>query len=347
MCSQVGKVVDLNRVEDYAIHLTSPSKEQCSPLDDLIQTVWKEKMQNGSFRYKLQHPSCKKLPGHWGYLAQFNSFRASSRRPPQAMVSVRQPFDPEKFNFTKVEPDKELVFETQQDKEDICIINVSPIEFGHCLFLPQVRRCLPQALTRYAIEAALKLMLLSKSKAMKMGFNSLCAYASVNHLHWHLYYLQDGFEVPTAWVQGSPLTAEVYELIDYPAKGFALELNSVNQLDRVADNVYKIVDYLHHNEIAHNVFITRGRCLSSKSKGSSIDPDSYEVIRVIIWARESVFGRKPPGDFCIAVCELAGQMLIYNEEAFNEVSETEVTTAHKASSQHQTVKPAILKLFEN
>ena len=24
--------------------------------------------------------------------------------------------------------------------------------------------------------------------------------------------------VPTAWVQGSPLTAEVYELIDYPAK---------------------------------------------------------------------------------------------------------------------------------
>ena len=97
--------------------------------------------------------------------------------------------------------------------------------------------------------------------------------------------------MPTAWVQGSPLTAEVYELIDYPAKvsfnydvdiivpfldnlptylnilcskcgqkyafldhlptsscprsywttpkGFALELNSVNQLDRVADNVYK------------------------------------------------------------------------------------------------------------
>ena len=64
----------------------------------------------------------------------------------------------------------------------------------HLWMSQKVRRCLPQALTRYAIEAALKLMLLSKSKAMKMGFNSLCAYASVNHLHWHLYYLQDGFE---------------------------------------------------------------------------------------------------------------------------------------------------------
>ena len=110
------------------------------------------------------------------------------------MASVRQPFDPEKFNFTKVELAKELVFETQQDSEDICIINVSPIEFGHCLFLPHIQRCLPQALTKQAIESALKLMLLSRSKAMKMGFNSLCAYASVNHLHWHLYYLQDDFE---------------------------------------------------------------------------------------------------------------------------------------------------------
>ena len=121
------------------------------------------------------------------------------------MVSVRQPFDPEKFNFTKVDTDKELVFETLDKEEDekeggggggggICIINVSPIEFGHCLFLPQVQRCLPQALTKNAIESALKLMLLSRSKAMKMGFNSLCAYASVNHLHWHLYYLQDDFE---------------------------------------------------------------------------------------------------------------------------------------------------------
>ena len=63
--------------------------------------------------------------------------------------------------------------------------------------------------------------------------------------------------MPTAWVQGSPLTAEVYELIDYPAKGFALELNSVNQLDRVADNVYKgtsIINDLALFEIPTNGF---------------------------------------------------------------------------------------------
>lgn len=109
------------------------------------------------------------------------------------MSSVKQPFDPLKFNFTQVDRAKELVFESNGG-EDICIINVSPIEFGHCLFLPQVAKCLPQALTRNAIHSALKIMLLSRSTALKMAFNSLCAYASVNHLHWHLYYLQNGFE---------------------------------------------------------------------------------------------------------------------------------------------------------
>jgi hypothetical protein len=73
---------------------------------------------------------------------------------------------------------------------DVIIINVSPIEFGHCLFVPKLNDCLPQILTEYSIHLALQIMLSSGRKNFKMAFNSLCAYASVNHLHWHLYYLQ-------------------------------------------------------------------------------------------------------------------------------------------------------------
>ena len=59
--SQTGKVVDLNCTEDYAIQVqasTSLDKNNghLSQLDVLIQTVWQEKMQNGAFRYNLQHP---------------------------------------------------------------------------------------------------------------------------------------------------------------------------------------------------------------------------------------------------------------------------------------------------
>ena len=75
--------------------------------------------------------------------------------------------------------------------------------------------------------------------------------------------------------------------------------------------------------------------------------DDYEVIRIVIWARHSIYGNKNPGDFCIAVCELAGQTLIYNEDAFDNISEERVKNAHEESSLHETVKPAIRKLFEN
>lgn len=184
--------IELEREADYAI-VAEPG--QLSSLDNLIQRSWQQKMDAGFFRYPFQHPQCKVIPGAKGYLAQLNPFRVSGRRLPQAMMSVKQAFDHEKFNFNQVDADKEVLFRAAGDNEgDICIINVSPIEFAHCLFLPQVAQCLPQALDRHAILSALKLMLLSRSTAFKMAFNSLCAYASVNHLHWHLYYLQPGFE---------------------------------------------------------------------------------------------------------------------------------------------------------
>jgi hypothetical protein len=47
---------------------------------------------------------------------------------------------------------------------DVCIINVSPVEFGHCLFIPKVELCQPQILTLEAVTSALQIVLLSRSK---------------------------------------------------------------------------------------------------------------------------------------------------------------------------------------
>jgi hypothetical protein len=44
-------------------------------------------------------------------------------------------------------------------------------------------------MTESSIETALELSLLSSSYGFFVGFNSLCALASVNHLHFHAYYL--------------------------------------------------------------------------------------------------------------------------------------------------------------
>ena len=73
------------------------------------------------------------------------------------------------------------------------------------------------------------------------------------------------------------------------------------------------------------------------------------MIRIIIWARQSIFGHKNPGDFSIAVCELAGQMLIYNKEAYVKLTEETVIEAHKETCEttFQTVKEPIMKLFSD
>ena len=66
-----------------------------------------------------------------------------------------------------------------------CIINVSPIEFGHCLFVPYGE--LPQVLTLQAIQSALKLMLLSRQSNFKIAFNrEVVVYKSLPTYFLHL-----------------------------------------------------------------------------------------------------------------------------------------------------------------
>jgi GDP-D-glucose phosphorylase len=96
--------------------------------------------------------------------------------------------------------EKELVCEIRRsktenvcditDSRDVIIINVSPIDIGHCLLVPSLEENLPQILTESSIRLALQVAASSGRSNFKMAFNSLCAYASVNHLHWHMYYLQ-------------------------------------------------------------------------------------------------------------------------------------------------------------
>ena len=73
------------------------------------------------------------------------------------------------------------------------------------------------------------------------------------------------------------------------------------------------------------------------------------MIRILIWARESMFGHKDPGDFSIAVCELAGQMLIYNKEAYATLSEETVIEAHRQTCEtaFRAVKTPLIELFSD
>ena len=99
-----------------------------------------------------------------------------------------------KFNFNKINHQEILLKINDLDKSEkfndsFIIINNSPIEQGHCLIVPNMHSNLNQLLNIDSIKLAVDLILLSTSKNIIIGFNSVQAYASVNHLHMHLYYL--------------------------------------------------------------------------------------------------------------------------------------------------------------
>ena len=84
--------------------------------------------------------------------------------------------------------DTESSLETKNQDDNFIIINNSPIELGHILLLPQMYTCNKQVLNLNAVRLATDVSLLTNSNGLFIGFNSLGAYASVNHLHLHAYY---------------------------------------------------------------------------------------------------------------------------------------------------------------
>merc|ERR1719427_178163 len=116
-------------------------------------------------------------------------------------------------------------------------------------------------LTVHSVMLALEVMNLSTSPHIKIAFNSLCAFASVNHHHWHLYYQHHHLAVQS--VALSPVPGTSYHTFTdqrYPALGWVwlLKEEDTDKLDQVAREVIKLTSWLTDKEVAHNVFIARG-----------------------------------------------------------------------------------------
>ena len=81
---------------------------------------------------------------------------------------MHMPFDPATFNFSKVQSNEVLLHFAPARATSAChhrvIVNVSPLEFGHVLLVPEVTSQLPQALTLESIRLGIELLLLSANR---------------------------------------------------------------------------------------------------------------------------------------------------------------------------------------
>ena len=81
---------------------------------------------------------------------------------------------------------------------------------------------------------------------------------------------------------------------------------------------------------------------------SSIEAnDFYSPTRIFVWSRNKIVGMKDPGAFVMAVCELSGQVLLYDEEKFKTLDEDGVSAAmaEAVRETHMQRREEILRLF--
>ncbi|XP_053616540.1 GDP-D-glucose phosphorylase 1 isoform X2 [Plodia interpunctella] len=230
-----------------------------------------------------------------------NPDRSSKRRTPEQIDNIVQPFDGEKFNFTKTSS-QEIIFKLCEDGDThVLFVNVSPISRYHSLLCPSLEKCLPQVVTEDSLLLVLKIMFVAAHRDLRIGFNSLCALASVNHLHYHLFLEKNDLPIETATCKH--LHKNVYYLTDYPIQGFCFEVSESNA-STIARESYNIMAYFLKNSIAHNIFITRGMSVSGSLE---------EAVRIIVWPRKTSAGAKQLAAFNVAVCEMSGWFPVFSE----------------------------------
>lgn len=351
-------------VEDFNENSLDWKQTKCelSRFDRCLCEEWDKAVEAGHFRYKLDIEETR-IIGSKNYVAQLNVKRAQERRKPDSINTVNQPFSPATFNFTKIKP-AEILFELvkeENDPQQLCngkavgstsvddtskerhlvIINVSPLEYGHVLLVPDVDACLPQILTEHSIKLSLEMMLLSKHRGFRVGFNSLCAFASVNHQHLHAFYLDTELFIESAPVDH--LCGPLYELTCMVAPGFAFQLHDTG-VDKLSKILFQIADYFQKNEIAHNLYMTRGPVFNEERQSDK------RTIRVFLWPRKKFIGLKAEEAFNVALVELAGHLPVKVKDLFYELDEEKIESTIRDTlldiSEYENIKRDVIKLCQ-
>ncbi|KAM6303784.1 GDP-D-glucose phosphorylase 1 [Podargus strigoides] len=310
-----------------------------SRFDRALLEGWSDRMERGLFRYRLGPLPTRLLPGPMRMVAQLNVQRGAERRPPQAVLSLRQPFDPAAFNFTRLRRG-ELLLRLRRAAGHgpapdplLVAINASPLERGHVLLLPEPARRLPQALSAPALRGGLEAVLLSGHPGFRLGFNGLGGCASVNHLHLHGLYLPLPLLVESAPAQ--PLCPRLALLRGVPAPAFLFYAAGPAGLEALAGDVCRAAEHLLDTGLAYNVFATRG------DPPGDAAAEAGRGLRVLLWARRPSFGAKASEAFTVALCELAGYLPLPAAPLFRDITEAE---ALRAIGEHLLPEPELLRL---
>lgn len=267
-------------------------------------------------------------------------------------TEVSQPFDDASFHFLKADvkeclawlrvccpgsapskADARFISETgcnvDPHNDTLLLLNNAPLTSSHFLVVPQPAARLPQVLTPYAVRVAVALCLslaadtdnADGSSDVLLGFNSICAFASVNHLHLHAYRLalapQQRQELKQAKSGTIPAlhrpTTPLRCSPDFPVSissgkmpGFRVDHLSSEASLQVLTTVIQTVQ---SHDCAHNVVF--------------FSDDSGDV-SAVVYCRAKAVGVKDAASLNVAISELSGHVFAKSCDAFEGYSGDEL-----------------------
>lgn len=185
----------------------------------------------------------KKLIGLWD--AQYNQLRTFKprRNAIEKISSVYKKFDKNSFNFNKPFLVKERFKKCRCNGLDVSLFyNKFPFVPYHTLLVPEQEKNYPQFLKRrfhfYAYD------LIKSTEGFAIGYNSIGAYASVNHFHFQLFIEKEKMPVCNSiWKHNGGVKK-------YPAACFVFENKTAS---------WKFITQLHKNNIPYNILYTKDK----------------------------------------------------------------------------------------
>jgi len=237
----------------------------------------------------------QRVESHWH--CQFNqlrSFRPRRMTKFQHQGEICTPFIESHFNFNKPFMAKECFWSgTFLNRPVDIFYNKYPFADLHGLLVPDRSACLPQFLERDIHHYIWQLcqQMAENLPGIGLGYNSYGAYASVNHLHFQMFIEAQGLPVShTHWQHNGGEQP-------YP-------LNLVKCVD--GEVAWQIIDQLHTDKQPYNLLYMPGEIyiMPRKRQGS---------VEVPHWSSGFTW------------YELSGGILLFNQQSYKSISETEIS----------------------
>lgn len=183
----------------------------------------------------------RKIDNLWQ--AQYNHLRTFKprRNATLEISSVYKKFDKSAFNFNKPFLKTERFKKCKCDGMDISLFyNKFPFVPCHTLLVPEQKKGHPQFLRRRFHYFAFDLI--KSLEGFTMGYNSVGAYASVNHLHFQLF--TENEPLPVCNIMWKHNGGEK----KYPAKCFVFTSKKKS---------WNLISYLHKKNISYNILYSK------------------------------------------------------------------------------------------